>query len=63
MGVIPTLRRLPPPGDPAVPKEVYKVDEKVWLGQDSRIDVIFTHVLAPRWNGPYLVKERLSEML
>ena len=59
---IPTLRRLPPPPDaPRHPaKVVYRVDDKVWV-RDSRYDTGFAPVFAPRWKGPYIVKQRLDK--
>ena len=60
---IPTLRRLPPPPDSDVPrhpvKVVYRVDDRVWV-RDSRYDTGFAPVFAPRWKGPYIVKQRLD---
>ena len=64
MDVIPTLRCLPPPLDQDVPKapakEVYRVDDKVWV-RDSKYDIGFAPVFAPRWKGPYIVKQRLDK--
>jgi len=58
--VIPTLRNRPSPKDAAEPKEVYKVNDRVWI-RVSRHDVGFLPVFAPRWKGPYIVKERLDK--
>lgn len=61
---IPTLRRLPPPPDSAVPinppKDVYQVGDRVWV-RDSKYDNGFAPVFAPRWKGPYVVKQRLDK--
>ena len=58
---IPTLRRLLPPRDQDIPiKEVYKVDDRVWV-RDSKYDTGFAPVFAPRWKGPYIVKQRLDK--
>ena len=34
--------------------------DKVWV-QDSKYDAGFAPVFAPRWKGPYIVKERLDK--
>ena len=61
---IPTLRRLPSPPDSDVPhhpaKDVYGVGDKVWV-RDPRYDTGFAPVFAPRWKGPYIVKQRLDK--
>ena len=60
MDVVPTLRAQPPPPDTRVPKVIYEVGDKVWV-RDSKYDVGFVPVFAPRWKGPFFVKERLEK--
>lgn len=62
MHAISTLRRLPAPPDQDIPpaKVVYKVDDRVWV-RDSKYDTGFAPVFAPRWKGPFIVKQRLDK--
>ena len=58
--VIPTLRALPPPPAVSSSRAIYEVGDKVWV-RDSKYDVGFPPVFAPRWKGPFFVKERLDK--
>ncbi|RPB23528.1 hypothetical protein L211DRAFT_882608 [Terfezia boudieri ATCC MYA-4762] len=58
--VIPTLRNRPPPKDTVEPKETYQPNDRVWI-RDSKYDIGFPPVFAPRWKGPYIIKERLDK--
>ena len=62
MDVVPALRAQPAPPDVSsrIPKFIYEVGDKVWV-RDSKYDVGFPPVFAPRWKGPFFVKERLDK--
>lgn len=58
--VIPTLRALPPPRDSPVASGVrFGVGDKVWV-RDSKYDIGFPPVFAPRWKGPFIIKDCLN---
>ena len=58
--VIPTLRAKPPPKDSPVAPALFGVGDKVWV-RDSKYDVGFPPVFAPRWKGPFIVKDCLAK--
>lgn len=58
--VIPTLRVKPAPRVTSVPMVTFKVGDRVWV-RDSKFDVGFPPVFAPRWKGPFFVKDRLDK--
>ena len=58
--IIPTLRAQPPPQPTAVPKVTFAVGDSVWV-RDSKYDVGFPPVFAPRWKEPFFVKDRLAK--
>lgn len=60
MDVVPTLRAQPPPRESAVPKALIDVGDSVWV-RDSKYDTGFPPVFAPRWKGPFIVKDRLGK--
>lgn len=59
MDIVPTLRAQPPPKDASTSKVTFQIGDSVWV-RDSKYDVGFPPVFAPRWKGPFIVKERLD---
>ena len=59
--VVPTLRAQPPPGDSPVSSRIpFGVGDRVWV-RDSKYDVGFPPVFAPRWKGPFIIKDCLDK--
>lgn len=46
-----------PPPPTSVPKVSFAVGDSVWV-RDSKYDVGFPPVFAPRWKGPFFIKDR-----
>lgn len=57
--VIPILLAQPPPRDVSVSTTSFSVGDNVWV-RDSKYGVGFPSVFAPRWKGPFIIKNVLD---